>query len=83
MDEEMQPYSGSAFPVIPPLGADQQPAAGYPYPDPGMSLRDWFAGQALAGYLASCAGMEVSLNPRHAAQYDFEAADAMLAARSM
>ena len=32
----------AAFPVIPPPDA-----AGYPYPDAGMSLRDYFAAKAM------------------------------------
>lgn len=39
---------GPAFPVLPPLDVDGNSPAGYPYPAGGMSLRDWFAGQALA-----------------------------------
>ena len=45
---------GAAFPVYvpegPPLpdGSPEHPG----YAKPGMSLRDWFAGQALAGLLA-------------------------------
>ncbi len=42
---------------------------------PGMSLRDWFAGQALAG----CAVDEA--HPRMAAQWCYRIADAMIAAR--
>lgn len=40
---------GSAFPLMPPTDAAGQSAAGYPYPEMGMSLCDWFAGQMLAG----------------------------------
>lgn len=42
---------GPAFPVIPPMEAGT-PGSGYPFPDAGMTLRDWFAGQALMGLLA-------------------------------
>lgn len=37
----------SAFPVIPPMDKEGFCALGYPYPDAGMNLRDWFAGQAI------------------------------------
>jgi hypothetical protein len=49
---------------------------------PGMSLRDWFAGQALAGLLAAT-GRELGANQVHvvtAASYDM--ADEMLKARA-
>ena len=47
------------------------------------TLRDWFAGQALAGYLAWSPG-EDSLLPaaENAAKVAFDMADAMLAARA-
>jgi hypothetical protein len=44
---------------------------------PGMSLRDWFAGQALTGVLAD---MEMSAYAK--AIYAYEIADAMLAERN-
>ncbi len=44
---------------------------------PGMSLRDWFAGQALAGILARCNGPDFA-NVEHLA---YEIADAMLRQR--
>lgn len=55
--------------------------------DDGMSLRDWFAGQALSGYLASTAGMGVHTDGiRRAfwatvAESAYEVADAMIRAR--
>lgn len=48
--------------------------------DPGMTLRDWFAGQALAGMLASEAGIPPYSNS-WAAERAYQMADAMLAAR--
>lgn len=46
----------------------------------GMTLRDWFAGQALAGWLASFGpGEAVKVNGL--AQFAYEIADALLAAR--
>ena len=44
---------GAAFPFSPPLDDTGRSAVGYPFPELGMSLRDWFAGQALAGWMAS------------------------------
>lgn len=44
----------------------------------GMSLRDWFAGQALAGWLAC---LETTGEPESGAEYCYTLADAMLAAR--
>ena len=32
------------------------------YHSPGMTLRDWFAGMALQGILAQCAGARVDTN---------------------
>lgn len=46
----------------------------------GMTLRDWFAGQALAGIIAH-ADKFGALAPTIAAEAAYEAADAMLAAR--
>ena len=49
----------------------------------GMSLRDWFAGQALAGYMAySHPQSIVGIFPESAAKVAYECADAMLAARN-
>lgn len=46
----------------------------------GMSLRDWFAGQALA-FLAHPARRGVSFEPKGDAEFAYAVADAMLAAR--
>lgn len=62
--------SGQAFPSTVVLDPD-----GDPYiEDQGMTLRDWFAGQALSGYVASHSYAE-------AARVAYDYADAMLKAR--
>ena len=51
----------------------------------GMSLRDWFAGQALAGWLASYPdeGLDdIPATARGVADFAYLVADAMLAARA-
>ena len=59
-----------AFPVAP---------GDVAYWQPGMSLRDWFAGQALAGLMAN---INISgCNPDDYAQLAYEYSDAMIAAR--
>ena len=68
---------GPAFPVafvqgMDPHGADVAPG------DRGMSLRDWFAGQALAGLLAC---PEVTGNEHTFPKCAYNYADAMLKAR--
>ena len=82
---------GPAFPVIPPLDASGSSASGYPYPDQGMSLRDWFAGRALAGLCANPGGpyqanehdgwQIVNCMPINVAEEAYYLADAMLEAR--
>lgn len=47
-------------------------------PQDGMTLRDWFAGQALAGVLN---WSEAFYNPSHAVEWAYGLADAMLAER--
>ena len=46
----------------------------------GMSLRDWFAGQAIAG-ACSPAPEGWSISPQDHAAWSYQIADAMLAAR--
>ena len=49
------------------------------HPAPGMSLRDWFAGQALNHPCSQCD--DSAERPAKAAEWAYELADAMLAAR--
>ncbi len=71
---------GPAFPCMPPDdGEGRGCAAGYPYPDAGMSLRDWLAGKALTGI---CAHQDTwGLNVKEIAGTCYAISDAMLAAR--
>jgi hypothetical protein len=68
-------------PAFPPALAITPSGDVYPGHD-GMSLRDWFAGQALTGLLAST---DYDVNPHgftgNAALMAFKIADAMLAER--
>lgn len=50
------------------------------YVNPGMSLRDWFAGQALAGILAR--GVSSSTSDQKIAEAAYAIADTMLGARA-
>jgi hypothetical protein len=59
---------GPAFPVY---GSEKL------YTPEGMSLRDWFAGQVLAGWSEG----ELIIEPDAAAAYCYALADAMLKAR--
>lgn len=63
---------GPAFPLI---NRDYQEAYGGA---PGMSLRDWFAGQALSNQYAQHEG-----DCHKVAEWAFHIADAMLAAREV
>ena len=49
-----------------------------------MSLRDWFAGKALTGYLSADANpsQHCITTPKNAAKAAYEYADAMLAERA-
>jgi hypothetical protein len=50
---------------------------GAPWESTGMSLRDWFAGMALQGFLVA----EPTMQDAKAAEWSYALADAMLAAR--
>lgn len=78
--EPIKPHNPSAFPLphlYAPYGQEVQPIA---EGSPGMSLRDWFAGQALAGMIAhdNAGDMEDDILARTA----YRTADAMLAERT-
>ena len=75
----MKDTSGPAFPV-PPNSEEQKERGYWEYPQ-GMSLRDYFAGQALSGWLASFAGMDSKIKPEEVAKESFQFADAMIAER--
>lgn len=66
---------GPAFPVL----TYEYKGTGDLHPSPtieyGMTLRDWFAGQALIGYLSKGGSMPEVI------EYAYRAADAMLEAR--
>lgn len=72
---------GPAFPRNALSGGDH----GYPVQSDGMSLRDWFAGQALAGLIASGRSaydlLDGDYQAAYAAYRAYTVADAMLAAR--
>jgi hypothetical protein len=79
---------GSAFPIpgeklLSENGTPHDPAYyGWSIcPQPGMSLRDWFAGQALIGILGSRTGFLIDVGTSNAPDWAYQVADAMLAAR--
>ena len=63
-------------------GGPAFPRSDYDNSNAGMTLRDWFAGQALAGLAANCtdAGLSTWL-PDSIAARAYQHADALLAAR--
>lgn len=72
---------GPAFPARIPLVHDADQGKDYPnYDESGMSLRDWFAGQALNGLLAGDRQTGWGL-PERAAERSYALADAMIAER--
>ena len=71
---------GPAFPVIPPLDKGSSASAFcYPYPDAGMTLRDYFAAKAMQGICASDIGQNMTSGRIVSGSY--EISDAMLKAR--
>ena len=68
--------SGPENPYAFPAPDDDRPSDGY-----GMTLRDWFAGQAITGFVS--AGKPSPLpGPAELAEYSYVLADAMLAERA-
>lgn len=74
----------SAFP----LNAANLGGPGAYAPDPGMTLRDWFAGQCLSGIMSQATGMGQVPEADRKVIWEqcsglvYELADAMLAARA-
>jgi len=66
---------GAAFTLVDGYHGDGRHRGG----ESGMTLRDYFAGQALAGFIAASTGRDVHGQP--AARMCYQMADAMLAAR--
>lgn len=66
---------GHAFPVCFEGGAN---SGEQPYFHEGMSLRDWFAGQVLSGFMSAKA---MHFNPEDDAAYCYRVADSMISAR--
>ena len=44
---------GAAFPVLPPCDMEGASASGYPYPEAGMTMRDYFAAKAMQAALVN------------------------------
>lgn len=75
---------GPAFPATPELLTVREDGSAEPLSFPGMSLRDWFAGQALAGVAQAAhagGGYGFLEHKDLVAQYAYAMADAMLEAR--
>jgi hypothetical protein len=72
----MSENGGPAFPIHPGMVIDRQGVR----ETQGMTIRDWFAGQALVGYAANPQFVEAK-SPL-VASWAYEQADAMLAARN-
>ncbi len=50
---DMDKTGGPAFPCMPPQDTAAGSAVGYPYPDGGMTLRDYFAAKAMAALIVA------------------------------
>jgi len=70
---------GPAFPCMPPQDTAAGSAVGYPFPDQGMSMRDYFAAKWLQGYMANPSLDDIKRED--AASQAYKMADAMLKAR--
>lgn len=68
---------GPAFPNMPPQDTAAGSATGYPYPDAGMTLRDYFAAKAMPEIY----GRVEAGGFYRVAKLSYELADAMLKAR--
>lgn len=73
---------GQAFPVP---GLSDLPNGDFIHPSTGMSLRDWFAGQMIAGLSRHAFGMSDAELPKEAsrcAAFSYAVADAMIEERA-
>lgn len=68
---------GSAFPILPPVDSDGRAPTDYPFPDSGMTLRQWYAGKVVSGLVVS--DPATNLDPTQLAKFAFAVADAMIA----
>lgn len=82
---------GAAFPTLPPCGTDGTGAPGYPFPEAGMSLLDYFAAKAMHAFICAPVGdVQVPMFRRVLgnkmryllAESSYAVADAMLRARA-
>lgn len=73
-----EPKNPPAFPHFVPKGSEDAPWAYN-----GMTLRDWFAGQALAAFITAPGdiGAQARTCDDRAAEWAYKTADAMLRAR--
>ena len=78
-EAHMKDDGGPAFPRMPVFNYSEKGLV--PTEFPGMSLRDWFAGQALCGILASYAERMNIADPTLCAEEAYRRANAMLKAR--
>lgn len=67
----------AAFPINPPLDPRGGSAPGYPYPQAGLLMRDYFAAKAMQGF---CTSRPCVLYAEAAAEA-YRMADAMMAER--
>ena len=73
-------YNQQAFPVPP---AQIFPSGDITYAEEGMTLRDYFAGQALAGILANCFSDTTAEQMHDVAPMAYKFADALIAERKV
>lgn len=72
---------GPAFPILPPVDETGRTAVGYPYPELGMTLRDYAAIHIAAGMAAFSGTSGICYGPGEMAGRAYQVADAILAAR--
>lgn len=79
---------GAAFPIVPPIDETGRAAVGYPDPEGGMTLLDWFAGQTFPVLLAAAAAGHLTtddgrpLGPEAFAAAAYDNAEALIAERT-